>query len=52
MSKTIHVGTISKLDLIRAPKGHIPRAAGCGIFRNRRADKKLRRLNDRQESKP
>jgi hypothetical protein len=47
--KTIHVGTISKLDLLHAPKGHQPHLSGTGAFKNRKSDKKLRRAESRRE---
>ena len=46
--KTIHVGTITTLDLLRAPKGHAPHLSGTGAYRNRRNDKKLRRAEGKR----
>ena len=41
--KTIHCGTITALELAKAPRGHSPRSSGCGFYKNRRKDKKLNR---------
>jgi len=49
MVKSIHVGTISALDIIRAPKGHSPIISGCGIHKDRKRDKKTRREVDKRE---
>jgi hypothetical protein len=46
--RTLYVGTITKLDLLRAPKGHSPHISGTGAFRDRKRDKKLRRRDDRR----
>jgi hypothetical protein len=51
MIPTTKIGTITKLELIKSPKGHIPRVGGCGFYRNRKADRKLRRLADKEYAK-
>ena len=50
MKKEI-IGVITKLELIKAPKGHTPHLSGTGAYRNRRKDKKLRRIESKQLSK-
>jgi len=45
-NKTI-IGVITKLDLLKAPKGHTPHFSGTGVWKNRRKDKKARRQADK-----
>lgn len=43
--RTIHVGTIRAVDILRAPKGHQNKIGGCGAHDNR--PKRLRTRGDR-----
>jgi hypothetical protein len=39
---------ISGLDIHKASRGPVARSSGCGAFKNRKSDKKLRRREDRR----
>lgn len=45
------IGKITKLELIKTAKGHIPRTSGCGFYKNKVRDKKIRRSEDKEYSK-
>ena len=45
--KVQHVGTISKLDILRAPKGHQQRVSGCGA--HQQGEKRLRTRKARSD---
>lgn len=36
----MHIGTITKLELLKTAKGHQPHVTGTGIWRNRRKSPK------------
>jgi len=45
--KTIHVGTITRADILRGPKGHQVKIGGCGPHDNR--SKRLRTRKARSD---
>lgn len=40
MNKNTHIGTITKLELLRAPAGHSQHVTGTGVWRNKRKQPK------------
>ena len=40
---------ISGLDIHKASRGPVARSSGCGAYRNRKSDKKLRRENGKKQ---
>ena len=42
---------IKGLDIHKASRGPVAKSSGCGVWRNRKSDKKLRRREDRRISR-